>query len=558
MKSIGLAACCLWTVLCLAAGDAPVTAIKDVKIVTAPGQVIEKGHLVIRDGLIESVSAEADIPADATVIEAKEGWVVYPAFIDAASFLGLKESEEGGNTPSGIGDIIASLAAPREAPTGVPHELPKIKPEYQVVHNLKPDTGKVSKHHQMGFATVQTMPRGGIMRGQSAVINLKPGDNWSMVLDPQFAQVIALETGGFIGNDYPGSRMGAVAAFRQAFLDAQRYRTWMERYDANPRMPRPPFKSSTQPMIDVLAGETPVVFVAQGNLSVDRFASLAEEFGITNAMYLATGREWRALSRLKASNMPVLLPLDYPKKPNVDNDEEAANQPMRVLQDYLAGPRFPAMLEEAEVPFALVTIKGASKFTKSLAQAVEEGLSQDAALAALTTTPAKLMGLDNQLGTLEAGKIANLIVVNGDLFSDKPDFRYVFVDGVAKKFDEKQSAGGDPNAVEDPVGTWEITITVMGQGSDANWYISKEGEGFKGYSESEQAGRTDFNSVTLEGNLLTINTPTPTPLGDLELELVIKGDDITGTKDVEVPQMGQSITINIKGKRIDKDPGGGR
>ncbi len=369
-----------WSLLALVAVAIPlqaerphIYALQNLRIVTAPGQVIEKGSLVIRDGRIEAVGADISIPEDAQVIEGEEGWTVYAAFIDAAAYIGKKESES--QAPSGLSDILASLSKPKEPEKGAPHPIAKVQPHTAVIDWLSLESKDLDKHRKLGFGTAQIINHAGIFRGFSTIINLRDGAVRELVLRDRFAQALAFERGTFFGGAYPGSRMGAVAAVRQALLDAQQLHQWRNRYQDQPTaMRRPPFQDSTQPLVRLLQGEVPLLFVADNPLSYDRFADLKKEFGLGNAMVLGTCEEWRALDRVKAANMPVLLPLNFPKKPELDDEDAIRAVSLDSMQSYLNAPATPARLAALEVPFAIVTAGGSGMGAGAARKLAEDGV----------------------------------------------------------------------------------------------------------------------------------------------------------------------------------------
>ncbi|MFQ5738257.1 MAG: amidohydrolase family protein [Acidobacteriota bacterium] len=528
-------------------GERPwVYALTHVKIVTAPGQVIEKGTLVIRGGLIEAVGESVEAPPDAEVIEGEESWTVYPAFIDSAAKVGIKvEERESQSGPPNFAAIAARLSRPRPKPKGAPHELSAIHPEKAVVDELDAGDHKIKRHRKLGFALAQVIPLKGVFRGYTTLFALREGVARQLIVKDRYAQVVSLETSGFFGPEYPTSKIGAIAAVRQALLDARRKAVWKQRYERNPRgLKRPEFESSDRALMAALEGRVPVLFVANATFDHGRFAKLGREFGL-RGMTLALGCQER-LSRLQAGGMPVLLPLQFPKKPKVDSEDAIEAVSLEQMQTYLRAPGLPALLADAGVEFAFATVgmTTVSDFSKNLKKVVEAGLSEEKALAALTTTPARLLGLSQVVGTLEPGKIANLLVVDGDLFSDKPKFRYLFVDGRGEEFEAKEKKG-HPEAVVDPRGDWEITTEVMGRSLQSTWTIEGTAGAYSGYSESER-GRRDFESVELEGDAMTIQVGSP--MGTMEITVVISGETLAGDTTIDSPR--GSISIKVTGKRV--------
>lgn len=545
--------------LCIAFALAPlraerprVYAITGVRIVQAPGQTIEKGSIVIRDGLIEAVGADVRIPDDAQIIEGKAEWSVYPAFIDAAASVALKSDDQTQAPPANINEALSRLAQQGNRQTaGVPNEVSMVTPEKAIVDTLDASDNRIEKHRELGFAIAQVVPRRGIFRGYSSIVALRGGEAPDLVVRDRYAQAASFATGGFFGGGgYPNSKMGAMAAFRQALLDAHQHATWQNRYERSPTgMTRPDFHASDAALIDILNGDVPMLFVADTTLDHDRFRTVADEFEL-HGMVLALGCG-EEIRRLKAGGMPLLLPLEFPKKPDVDGDD-LGETTLEDMEEYLRAPSVPAELAGEGVEFALVTsgMRSVSDFSKNLHKAVEAGLSQEDALAALTTTPARLLGIESSVGTLTAGKSANLVVVEGDLFAEKPEWRYLFVDGRDKRYEEKEKKG-DPNAQVDPRGTWEITTTVMGRTLDSTWVIQGTPGNYSGSSENERSGKRDFESVEMEGNALNLRISSP--MGTQDVTVVIEGETLSGDFTIDTPR--GSLTAQIKGKRVSKPEG---
>ncbi len=416
-----------------------VYAITHARIVTAPGKVIDDGTLLIRDDVIQAVGAKVTVPPDAEVIEAQKGWSVYPAFIDAASSVGL-ESEDaaarGGGAPEqgkGPAPVV-----------GAHHELKSIHPETAVLDQIDPAHASIARHRAMGFAVANVLPAKGVFRGESAILTLRAGPARSIVVKDRFAEVVALETQSFMGRQYPSSRMGAMAAVRQAFLDATRDGEWSRRYAANPAGMAPPeYRSSDVPLQEVLARERPVIFVAVTALDPGRFASLAAEFNL-DAMTMLRGLADRP-EDIGEKGMPLLLPLELPEKADTKDEDAMLDTTLEQMQASVGAPRLPKTLDGGrKLAFVTAGMKDPKKFPENLAAVVKAGLDPARALAALTTTPAELLGVTRIMGTVEAGKLANVIVVDGELFTDKPVLRHLFVQGYHEKIDPDKKPDDKP------------------------------------------------------------------------------------------------------------------
>jgi len=408
-------------------------AMTDVRIVTAPGQVIESGTVVLRDGLIAAVGATVRPPPDAQIIETKPGWTVYPAFIDAASGVGLPAEGAGGSR--GRGEQPERL--------GAPHELPPVQPENRVLGQLNLSHDSINRHRRLGFAHAHVLPARGVFRGESTVITLRAGPPAELVARDRVTQVVALERQSFMARQYPSSRIGAIALVRQVLLDAGRQAEWNSRYTANPAgMTAPEYRSSDEPLMAVLDGQRPVLFIATSPMDPPRFRSIADEFGI-NGMVLAQDLADRA-DQLRAGAMPVLLPLELPAELPVASENQALHAGLAELQQQLNAPRLARLLADDDVRFAFVTqgVKDLASFHANLAAVIKAGLTPEQALAALTTTPAALLGIDRVTGSIEPGKQANLLVVDGELFTDKPAIKHLFVQGYHEEVKAEESNRG--------------------------------------------------------------------------------------------------------------------
>lgn len=534
--------------------DAPrIHAITGARIVTAPGKEIENGTVVLRDGLIEAVGATVAAPADARVIAAKPGWTVYAAFIDAASSVGLdtEAAAQPGNGPSRGGPPPKKL--------GARHELQAVHPEDRVVDRIDVTHTSVERHRSMGFSAAHVLPDKGVFRGESALVMLRKAPAPDIVADGDLAQVIALESSSFMARQYPSSKFGAVATVRQVFLDAGRQGEWRERYAANPYgMAPPPYRSSDAPVLAVLRGERPALFVTINRLDPARFRNLAAEFSLRSSLTVASGLGSRA-DDLAAAGMPVLLPLEMPEKPELGSDEDLVEIGMRQMQERLLAPRLPAALDAAGVKFAFVTLgmKNPRSFQENLAAIVKAGYAPDKALAAVTTTPAELLGLSRSMGTVEPGKQANLLVVEGDLFVDKPALRHVFIQGWHEEIEAEKTLG-DPNAVVDPRGTWKVSTEVMGRASESTWTISGQQEAggkrrYAGFSEGAR-GKRDFTSVELKGNALTVVSTGPG--GEMKVTVIVAGESFAGETAMESER--GSVRMKLEGRRVAGPDGGQR
>jgi imidazolonepropionase-like amidohydrolase len=419
-----------------------VHAIVHARIVPAPGQLIPSGTIVIRDGVITAVGASVPIPPDARVWDA-ESLTVYPGLIDAC----VLPAEAAGAAPAnpfGRPAVRLGAAIENEPARGAANPLAAVRAEYRVIENVVLGKDQLEGLRAAGFAAAQVAPRRGVVRGTSAVMGLGDGAPNGNALVSDAAQVVALEpwTQG-----YPGSLMGAIAVIRQAFLDAKWYR------DANAAYLKKPLGTERPVTDDALAalqgpieGRQSVQFFAGDMLGVLRAAAIAKEAGVT-ARVVGAGDEYKRLRDVAATGLPLIVPVNFPDAPEVGSSDGALEVSTMDLRAWRDAPGNPAALAKAGVTFALTAngLKDPKSFLANVGKAVQRGWSADQALAAITTVPAKMLGLDGRLGTIEPGRIANLTVTRGDLFAGK--VREVWVDG------DRYEAGKDETAL---AGKWSI------------------------------------------------------------------------------------------------------
>ena len=431
-----------------------VYAITNARIVSMAGQPIERGTVVIRAGIIAAVGPTIQPPADARVIDGN-GLTVYPGLIDANSTLGYPSSTDAQASVAGRGGRGGGggRGAAPTAGSGAPNSLHPIglQPEVTAVDLLKPEPDALSGPQSAGITAALTAPATGIFRGLSAVIMLNGASTQAMVVKAPVAEHIGftpLRSGGF-----PNSLMGVFAALRQELLDAQHYAAEQAAFAKNPRgMRRPETDPSLEALQPVLARQVPVVMEASSEREIERALDLAKEFNLR--AIIAGGEEADKLApRLKAENVPVLMSLNFPRRPNASPDADP--EPLRMLRARVEAPKLAAKLAQAGVRFAFEDggLGTWSDFLANAGRTVEGGLTPDQAVRALTVTPADILGVGDRLGTIETGKVANLTVTRGDLFSGR--VMHVFIDGAPVEI-RTQTAGANAGAS----GTWTITVTT--------------------------------------------------------------------------------------------------
>lgn len=409
-------------------------ALLDARIVVAPGTVIERGNLIIRDGVIEDIGPDARVPADARVWNA-EGRTIYPGFIDAYSGVGMPEDTENDNGPV--------------------YWNPQVRPFVDAASVFSVDASLEGSLRGQGITTALAVPQLGMFRGLSAVVSLGDGPAGDRIIRSGIAQSITMRRDGSAGGGYPTSQMGAISLIRQTLLDADWYVRAHAAYERNRQgLRRPETDMALAALAQSLDAGHPFLFEARNEEDVLRAMGLAEEFGLP-FWVRGSGSEYRILDALEGFNSPLILPVPFPSTPNINPNlpEATLGVSLTALRHWHLAPETPARLAQAGIEFVFTSdgLGNRSRFLQNIRQAVDRGLDEEVALAALTTRPARLLGIQQTHGTLETGKVANLVVSEGDLFTEAGTIRDVWVDG--HRFEIST-----PTQV-DPRGRWIVTAS---------------------------------------------------------------------------------------------------
>jgi imidazolonepropionase-like amidohydrolase len=490
--------------------------------------VIESGTVVIRDGVIEAVGAGVEPPADARVWEL-EGATVYAGLIEPFA-LQARAQEDGGDDGGG-----------EASDPGAGHPNPLAHPEREIAERGI-DATAAGRLREAGFTTAAIVPGDGVLRGWSAVVNLGDGPVRDVLLVPRLAQNVALDA-ATRSDGYPESLMGRVALTREAFLAARWYTGAQEAYRRHPAQRRPPHDASLAALEDAAAGEVPVVFETEDLLGTLRAGRFAAELGL-DVWLVGSGEEYRRLPAVAALGRPILLPVAFPEAP------ESAGDPLAVeledLRHWQRAPGNPAALAEAGVAFAVTAhrLDQPKDLHARLAKAVEAGLPADTALAAVTTEPARLLGLADRLGTVEAGKIANLTVAEGDLFTEETKIREVWIDGRRYEIKERK-----PPEVE-PAGEWDLTIDAGGERISTRLSLAGQAPDLTGSLEA-MGNRVELLSAEVSGSAVEVafdGASFGMP-GQFRFTLEIEGDRARGSGS------GPPGPFSLEGTRVSKPPG---
>jgi imidazolonepropionase-like amidohydrolase len=529
-------------------------AVTNARIVTVSGATIERGTVVVRDGLIQAVGANAAVPADAQVFDGN-GLTVYPGFIDSLSNLGLapRPTPTPGQGGRGGGQAAAAAAAAAAQPSNSNYPA-GLRPEYATLEDIREGEAQFEAARNAGFTTALSTGRTGIFTGQSVLIDLA-GDNVSvMTVKSPVAMNIAFVT---IPGQYPGSLLGTFSALRQMFNDAKRHDQLQKMYAQDPRgMKRPADDKSLEALIPVVNGQMPVILVANRQNEIERALNLAKEYNLK--AIIAGGQEaGMFIDRLRAQNVPVLLSMNFPKR-TAAASPDADPESMDTLRFRAEVPKVAGKLAAAGIKFAFQNGGAANvnDFVAAAAKSTDNGLSKDAAIRAMTLSPAEIFGVSDRMGSIETGKIANLTVVKGDLFGSQKTITHVFVDG--KLFEPKapeaptgrgpggrgqggQGGGANPSALPNVAGSYSINIAAPGQALTGTLTLTQQGGQLTGTMTTDlgtgpiRDGRVTRNGFSFAG---TVNFGGQTI--DYTVQVTVTGNTFSGT--VDSPQGAIPIT----------------
>ncbi len=406
-----------------------VHALTNVRIFVAPDRVIEKGTIVVRDGVIVAVGADVAPPGDARVWDLA-GKSIYPGLIDA------------------FGEFTAT------GPTGgAGHWNALVTPQISLADQYKADPAINEKLRAQGIVCRLVAPVTGIIKGTSVVVTTGTKSGERAIWRANVAQHLRLGVPRSRGRDgYPNSPMGAVALARQSLLDAKWYEQAWAAYQANRALPRPERNDALAALQDYLDGRRMVVIDGANELYFLRADGFAREFSL-NAVIRGSGQEYQRLEAIRATGRAVIIPVNFPKPPTVNTPEDLRDAETDELLHWDIAPENPARLDAAGVKIALTSdgLRDPAEFLGAIRIAVTRGLSSTSALRALTTSPAELFGIADRLGTIEPGKSASFLVADGDLFDKKTKVIATWIDGSRYEIEKPKPA--------DVRGDWQIKLT---------------------------------------------------------------------------------------------------
>ena len=400
-------------------------------IIVDPQTTLQNATLLIRNGRVEAVGTSVSLPAGTVATDLK-GKRIYPALIDIDSDYGMPEVKR---------DPGNFRAAPQleSNKKGAYYWNQAVQPENDASLLFKADPKKADELRKLGFGTVLTHPHDGVVRGTGALVTLADDRENTVVLKPGATAHYSFSKGSS-GQNYPNSMMGSVALLRQAMYDADWYKRGGNKEQANTSL-------------DALnrIQSLPAIFDAGDKLGILRADKVGDEFGVQYVMR-SSGDEYQLLDEVKATGASLIVSLNFPQPYDVEDTWDADNVSLAELKHWEMAPMNAGRVAGANIPFALTTagLKNRADFWANLRKAIENGLTEQKALEALTTTPARLLRADDQVGTLQKGRVANFIITSGNLFGADNVIYENWIRGKQYIVNQKDAA--------DLRGTWNLTV----------------------------------------------------------------------------------------------------
>lgn len=469
-------------------------------IYTDAGTVIEKGMFAIREGKITAVGKSINIPSNSTVIDL-EGKHVYPSFIDLYSNFGISRPKraENGSQPQ--------YDAGREGYYWNDH----IRPETDAVSHFSFDAKEAEKLQKAGFGVVNTHVQDGILRGTGMLVALTPeASEGDRILNERSAQYLSFDKSVQSRQSYPTSIMGAMALIRQAYLDAD----WYTKGNAD----------NTDLALEALNRNKNLtqIFVTDNLLNELRADKLGDEFGMQYVI-VGSGMEYQRIDKIKASGATYIIPLKFPSAFDVEDPYLANRLSLQEMREWNQAPANLKVLSENNVPFTLTThsIDAEKDFRSNLIKAIDFGLSKETALAALTSVPARTIGMQGKLGTIKEGAWANFIITSGDYFDKETTIYENWVQGEQKILENMD--------VTNITGTYDLKI-------DGKTYeLNISGEPSKPKAEVKLGDSRIGSKLSFENNWMN---------------LLLSSPDTTKTEFIRLTANVPEMTNTITGKVI--------
>ena len=407
---------------------------------------LSNATLIIKMGKIVAVGNGIAIPSDATVVDCT-GKFIYPSFIDIYSDYGVAAP----NRNAGA----FNFAAPAQLNSNTKGAFgwnQAIKSEINTSAIFNADEAKAKALRENGFGIVLTHQKDGIARGTGSVVDLSDRKENLTIIKEKAASFYSFNKGTST-QSYPGSIMGSIALLRQSFLDGQWYKNKPSGEGVN---------LSLQAWNNNLM--LPQIFEANDKWNDMRADRIGDEFGV-QFIIKAGQNEYQRIDDIKSTKASFILPLNFPLAIDVEDNNDARFVSLEDLKQWEMAPTNPAAFEKKGINFCFTVadLKDSKQFLPNLRKSIQYGLTEKAALDALTKNPAQLLNMYGETGSIEAGKLANFIITSGAVFADKTTILQNWIQGeknIVKDDVSNSTRGRYTVKITSPTTTKSFTLEV--------------------------------------------------------------------------------------------------
>ena len=505
-------------------GEPKYFAIRGARVVPVSGAAMDDATIVVARGVIVAVAKDATIPADAWVIEGK-GLTVYPGLIDAFTDVGIPPPAP---TPAAEG-------TPRRTGEGArgPEDRPNTTPWRNAADEVSLSDKRIETWRSAGFTTVVSCPKAGFFPGQAAVLDLAGERAGDLVVNSPVAIPVSIKPLGGFGSGFPDSLMGVLGYEYQVFLDTDWLTKASEAYEKNPKgIARPRYDRASAALAEALEDHALVLLSGNSALDMRRALELTDRWKVNAAIYGGQGG-YEIADEIASKKVPVLIDLKWPEKEKDSDPDEVPSLRALRLRDRAAST--PAAFVKAGVKFAFYSgaVANPKDLLKAVKKSIDAGLTVDAAIRALTLSPAEIYGVSDRLGSVEKGKIANLVVTDGGLFEEKTKIKMVFVDG--KRFEIREPERPKDPPKGDISGKWKMSFTSPEGPEESTADLNMASDGTISGTLTSKRGTATILSGYLSGDKFNfvINISIGPSFADVTFNGTFDGTTIKGTISVQ-------------------------
>lgn len=525
-------------------------AITNAQVISKAGQPMARQTIIIRDGLISETGTSPAIPGDAFIVKG-DSFFIYPAFIDALSYTGIAEPEQenrrGGNAEKPPVD---------EEGYGTPEAM-GITPGNSIRSSFKPGEKSISEWRNTGFAISHVVPRGRMIPGKGSIVLLS-GTNSDQMIWKENTSLYGQWSGA--GGMYPNTIIAVMSKWRELYTNSKQWLAHEKLYASQPNITRPDYQHVHAELAPLVENKIPLFFRASSVKDISRAISLQKDLGMR--MIIADAKEADLLiPELVQTGIPVVLSSGLPEDKNKEKEEKPKKEEgekkeadetkkektdekkeiktaeqlafeARRAETLKRFQQQAATLSKSNVPFSISTLNTKSAdFYKNIRTMIDQGLSTDKALEALTLQPARLLGIEKYCGSIEKGKMANLIITSEPLFDKEMNIRYMVVDGTLYKLDAKAKKKSGSKSELNIAGTWSFVVELPDGPANGTFEFKKSGDSYSGTMtyETDEDFDGNLDEIQLDGNTLSFTNANTKYNVVISFNLKVDGETITGT-----------------------------